>query len=127
MPDMLQQLREDRALRNAARALIDADVEILKGDVNPKPKAQSLLDKTRDGVNANKSTIGGVLVLLVAGALLYVFRDSLKELVAQLLDQSEDEEQDEADNDATPETKSPAERSDNEPEIDPQNAPEAPQ
>ena len=114
MSDMLRQLREDRALRNAARALIDADVEILKGDIAAAPGAHSLLDRTRDGAVANRGKIGGILALLVGGVLLYIFRDSLRELLEHLRGQADESET---------ETNPSADRSDNEPHIDPE-APE---
>ena len=51
MSDLARQLREDRALRDAARALVDADVEHLKGEWGRKSLATRTSDRIKEGAS----------------------------------------------------------------------------
>ena len=51
MSDLQRQLHEDRALRNAALALVKADVENVKQDLSGKKLATRAIDRLTDGAS----------------------------------------------------------------------------
>lgn len=97
MPDLESQLYEDRLLRDSAKAVLSADVDLVKGEANPKPKLAGLVRsaKQKAGLLAEDATevasdkkvqlVSGVA--LVAGvALAWVYRDQLREMVTRFRD-----------------------------------------
>lgn len=96
MPASKQQLREDRAIRDAARALVKADVAHLKQDLSSKSLgdrlfgtvgegAKDVLEKAGDAAENNR----GVLAALVGALVLWFARNPIMELFA---DEDENDE-----------------------------------
>jgi len=93
MANLEQQLHEDRALRDTAKAMISADIALIKGDADPRPAALSfkdnvhntalnLVDDTRDFSRNHKAGIGAVVATLIVALLAYLFRDRIAEAIA---------------------------------------------
>lgn len=88
-----RQLNEDRALRDAARALVDADVAHLKQDLSGKSLGERLVSGVGDGAKAVFQTAGdaannnrGVLAALIGAIVIWFARNPIGEL---LVDQDE--------------------------------------
>ncbi|OYX65122.1 MAG: hypothetical protein B7Y88_10680 [Sphingomonadales bacterium 32-64-17] len=101
MPDLELQLREDRLLRDAARALVTADLAHLKREVDPESasapdlgsRARDLADDARDYVTGHRLQVGTLVAALVAAIALWMFREPLAAIVRDLLDsEGEDDE-----------------------------------
>ena len=86
--ELEQQLREDRALRNAARALFEADIAHLRASLAGKSistriverigeGAAEVLDEAIEVADNNK----GVIATLVAAIILWFARNPLIELI----------------------------------------------
>lgn len=98
MADLEQQLREDRALRNAARRLVTSGLEHVKGDVAEKGFGARLLDRAKDGaaeIAENSADLAAnnraqVSTGLALGALAFVgwmFRDQLADAINAALEE----------------------------------------
>ena len=92
MSDLARQLEQDRLLRDAARALVVADLAHVKGEVagdanrpDLKTRARDLADDTRDFAETHKVGLGAVVALLVAGVIAWIFREPLAALVREAL------------------------------------------
>ncbi|MGX7926032.1 hypothetical protein ACWPMX_05605 [Tsuneonella sp. HG094] len=83
-----QQLREDRALRNAARALFEADIANLRANLSGKSISSRIVDRIGEGAaevldeaievaDNNK----GVIATLIAAIILWFARHPLIELI----------------------------------------------
>ncbi|MEN7536449.1 hypothetical protein [Aurantiacibacter flavus] len=100
MPDLELQLREDRMLRNAARALVTADIAHLKREMDPESpagpdltsRARDLADDTRDYVSGHRFQVGAVVAALLAAIALWLFREPLAAIVREMLADEEDGE-----------------------------------
>lgn len=101
---LARQLREDRALRDAARALVDADVAHFKTDLGGKDLKTRVLDRVTEGAaqvlddavevaSDNK----GALVTLLAAVALWFARNPILALFS-------DEAAEGSDHDHEPET-----------------------
>jgi hypothetical protein len=107
MKDLELQLAQDRALRDAAKAVIQADIAFLKEDLAPSALtsrmadgATEVFDRAKDVAEDNK----GILGTLVAAVILWFARNPILDLLAGDRD---DEQHDEA-----PEHNVTADRSD---------------
>ena len=93
MPDLELQLREDRILRNAARALVAADLAHIKREVDSESaagpdlgsRARDLADDARDYVTGHRFQVGTMVAALVAAIALWMFREPLAAIVHDLL------------------------------------------
>ena len=92
MHRLLQQMREDKQLRDYARALVDQDVENVRDDVSVKSLANRALDRLTEGASGvyddateaaadNKGALSGVLAAIIGGAVLWFARAPLGELL----------------------------------------------
>ena len=121
MPDLELQLREDRMLRDTARALVTADLAHLKREVDSetpsgpdlKTRARDVADDTRDYVSGHKFQVGALVAALVAAIALWMLREPLAAIVRDLLesDGEDDAEAEQPDGDerSVNEQKLPAE------------------
>ena len=86
--ELEQQLREDRALRNAARALFEADIANLRANLSGKSISSRIVDRIGEGAaevldeaievaDNNK----GVIATLIAAIILWFARHPLIELI----------------------------------------------
>jgi len=82
-----RQMQEDRALRSAARALVQADVEHLKSDFKGKSIGSRVADRMTEGaVDVFEEAVEvaednkGVLATLVAAAVLWFARNPVMSL-----------------------------------------------
>lgn len=96
MTDLERQLREDRALRNAAQALFKADLDRVKGDLQEKTIGKRALDRTMDGaaefLDTAKAKAGdniGMVALLFGALALWFARNPILALFST--DQAGDE------------------------------------
>ena len=104
MPDLELQLREDRMLRDAARALVAADLAHIKREVDPESasgpdlgsRARDLADDARDYVTGHRFQVGTLVAALVAAIALWMFREPLAAIVHDLLGSDEDDDDAEA-------------------------------
>ncbi|MEO9463092.1 MAG: hypothetical protein ABJ242_10180 [Marinomonas sp.] len=103
MSNLKKQLALDKALRDEARALIDADIAHAKTLVAPdnmrertvplaSEKAQSLLSGTRASALDNKGTIAAVAGAAISAGILWIVREPLMELFGQLTASGEQDE-----------------------------------
>ncbi len=100
MADLERKLQQDRASRDAARRLVEADLGILRGE-GEKPgikqraadgareTSRTLAGQAADVVSAHPLATGGIVALI----LLLFFRNSVLDLVIHLLE-GEDEDED---------------------------------
>jgi len=98
MADLEHDLREDRALRNAAKKLVKADFAFLKGDMAAKGIGGRIADRAKDGAadiaentadyaNENRVKVGtGIAVAALAFAG-WIFRDRLSDAIYDLVHQ----------------------------------------
>lgn len=95
MPDLQHQLREDRALRNAAKRLVKADVAFVKGDVaqkgigsriagRAKEGAAGMAENTADYADENRAIVGTGVAIAIAAVVGWIFRDRLADAVYDL-------------------------------------------
>ena len=104
MDDLERQLREDRLLRDTAKAVVLADIEHVKREMTPAPeagadltsRARDLADDTRDYVSDHRHGIGAAVAATVAAIALWLFREPLLALVRDLMagDDAEEAESD---------------------------------
>ncbi|MCB2089739.1 MAG: hypothetical protein R3E18_09280 [Sphingomonadaceae bacterium] len=94
MSDLERQLREDRALRNAARAVVDADVAHLRSVFAPShlagmagDEASDLFDRARDAASSHK----GILATLIAAIFIWFARTPILSLLSDGEEDVEDE------------------------------------
>jgi len=99
MADIEQQLREDRALRNAARRLVTSGLEHVKGDMAEKGIGSRLFERVKDGAaeiaensadyaSSNRSQVGtGIAFGLLAFAG-WLFRDQLADAISAALEEA---------------------------------------
>lgn len=85
MKDLEVQLNQDRALRDAAKAVVQADIAFLKEDFTPSALkwrmadgAAEIFDHAKDVADDNK----GVLGTLVAAVILWFARNSILDLLS---------------------------------------------
>lgn len=97
MSDLERQLREERALRNAAQALFKADLDRVKGDLQEKTIVKRALDRTMDGaaelLDTAKAKAGdniGMVALLFGALALWFARNPILALFST--DQADDDE-----------------------------------
>ena len=93
-----QQLIEDRALRDAARQVIDADIAFIKGDLAQRSLGDRLKDRAEDGAieaaeyaddHPDKMRIAAVAT---AGVAVWLLRDQIADALAALFRGFSDEE-----------------------------------
>lgn len=89
MSERKLRMLEDRAMRDASRALLRTDKELLKHDMSPRRLAgrltegaatgsRKIADTTFDFVEDNRAAIGsGVAAVIALGGLLFYFRDRI--------------------------------------------------
>lgn len=101
MTDLADQLREDRAMRDAARELVKTDIAYLKGEFGSKSIGARVADRVTDGATdlyeeaaELASDNKGILIALLAAVGLWFARNPLMEL---FLDPEDDPEYDEDD------------------------------
>ncbi len=106
MSDIERRLEESRAMRDAARRVVEADIGVVRGEVQERGVAQ----RAADGVSATSHSMadravgfvrehplavgGGVLALL-----LILFRGFILDLVIDLLEDDDEEDQLDAERD----------------------------
>ncbi len=92
MADLQHQLREDRALRNAAKRLVKADLGFLKGDMaekglgsriagRAKEGAAGIAENTAEYADENRIKVGAGLAIGIAAFFGWIFRDRLSDAV----------------------------------------------
>jgi hypothetical protein len=96
-----QRLAEDRAMRDAARANVETDLAILKGEASEQTMAERLLDGGKDlartlGDGAmdmagdDRSKLGGVVGLGVAGLVAWFFRGTISDMIDGFLSETQE-------------------------------------
>lgn len=119
MPDLESQLQEDRMLRDAARALVLADIAHVKREVGAgeeeggpdmSSRARDLADDARDYVSGHRFQVGTVVAALVAAVVLWLLREPIAAIVRNVLESD-------GEVDADTEQVGDEDRSANEPEI----------
>lgn len=92
MADLEHDLREDRALRNAAKQLVKADISFLKGDMVQKGLGARAVDRAKDGAadiaentveyaSENRLQVGTGIALAIVAFAGWIFRDRLSDAV----------------------------------------------
>lgn len=87
--ELEQRLREDRATRNAARALFDADIANIKASLSGRSISSRIVDRIGEGASEvldeaievaenNK----GVIATLIAAIILFLARNPLSDLLS---------------------------------------------
>lgn len=99
MPNLKQQLAADRAMRDAAKRVVEADVEFIKGDIERQSIGERVKLRAEDGAleaaefaEANPVQVGTGLFFVIAGIFAWIFRDVIVEAVDGLLGSDEEEE-----------------------------------
>ena len=93
MTDRLARMLEDKYLRDSARALVEADIELLKTDVSQKTLATRAMERAREGAaelyeeaidiaDDNK----GALAALLAAVVLWFARNPILEMLGFVSD-----------------------------------------
>lgn len=83
MTDLATRLMQDRAMRNAARAVIDADLEHLKADFAPGELKSRLAESAGDVLDHAAEIVGdnrGVIGALLAAVAIWFARNPLLSL-----------------------------------------------
>jgi acyl CoA:acetate/3-ketoacid CoA transferase alpha subunit len=94
---MKLRLAEDRALRDAARAVLDNDVGLIKADVAEHGVASRVwstgVDYARimaegaiDLASENRGKLSGGLALAAAGLAVWIYRDQIGDLVSGMVE-----------------------------------------
>lgn len=99
MSGLEDQLRQDRALRNAARAVIDADIEHLKADFSPPVLGSRLSDGAVEVFEQASSVADdnkGVLGALVAAIFIWFARNPILSLLDAETEENGEETEPEA-------------------------------
>ena len=85
-----RQLREDRALRNAARALFDADIAHLKASLSGKSISSRIVDRIGEGASEVLDEAmevadnhKGVIATLIAAIVLWFARHPIIDLLTE--------------------------------------------
>lgn len=115
MSPLKLRLLEDRALRDAARAVVKADVAFLKADVQQQgvgarvaesgsDYVRTIADGAMELVEDNRGTATGLFTLAAAGLAAWFFREELTDLVMKFFgpDDAEAGTDDSAGEDAEP-------------------------
>ena len=107
MTDLHAQMIEDRHLRDAARALIEADVQNLRNNMTGESIANRALDRVRDSVSElYDDTINtavenkGVVAAVIAAIVVWLARNPILSLLGFGSDEVEDEIDNESDEEA---------------------------
>lgn len=96
MADLEQDLREDRALRNAAKKLLKVDLAFLKGDMAAKGIGGRIADRAKDGAadiaegaadyaSENRLKVGTGIVVGLAAFVGWLFRDRLADAIYDIV------------------------------------------
>lgn len=104
MTSLKRQMREDKATRDAARALIDADLEQVKTLVTSaqlkeqaseqvSDKGSEALKAATDAVDKNK----GYIAAVVGGVILWLARGAIRSVFEKLSDDKRDDSEIESD------------------------------
>jgi hypothetical protein len=91
-----QRLVEDRAMRDAARAIVETDLAIIKGEGSERGVAERLIDGGRDlartlGDGAmdmagdDRGKLGGAVAIGIAGIAAWLFRGTIMDAVESFL------------------------------------------
>ncbi|RDC59878.1 hypothetical protein HME9302_01074 [Alteripontixanthobacter maritimus] len=93
-----QQLREDRALRNSARALVKADIAHIRSDLTSKGFGSRIVDRVTEGATdvfeeavEVADNHKGVLGVLLAAILIWFARTPLASIFSDEDDDTEDD------------------------------------
>lgn len=97
MSPMKLRLAQDRALRDAARAVVTNDVEFIKADVaehgvasrvwsTGADYARIMADGAIDVAKENRGKLSGSLALLAAGLAVWIYRDQIGDLVSGMVE-----------------------------------------
>jgi hypothetical protein len=101
MSPLKQRLAEDRAMRDAARANVEVDLAVLKGEGSDqstterlfdgaKDLARTLEDGAMDMAGDSRGKLGGVLALGIAGVAAWIFRKPILDAVEGFFDETEE-------------------------------------
>lgn len=96
MPDLEHELREDRALRNAAKQLLKADISYLKGDMASKGIGGRIAGRAKDGAadigeelvdfaNENRAQVGTGIAVALLAFVGWLFRDRLADAIYEIV------------------------------------------
>jgi hypothetical protein len=102
MTSLKDQLREDRALRDAAREVIDLDIAHVKSLTSPEKlrdrtivpageKAANLRQEAASKASDNKGKIAAIIGAAASAAILWAVREPLAALIDDLTNASEDD------------------------------------
>lgn len=105
MSPMKLRLTQDRALRDAARAVVTNDVDYIKADVaehgvasrvwsTGADYARIMADGAIDVAKENRGKLSGGLALLATGLALWIYRDQIGDLVSGMVDGLQPDEAD---------------------------------
>lgn len=108
MAPMKHRLLQDRAMRDAARQVVDGDLSFIKIDVKQKgvasrvaetggDYARSFADEAIGLASNNRAIVGGGIAIALAGIAAWAFRDPIIEVIDGFLEGSEDDGGDDAD------------------------------
>ncbi len=103
MADIEQQLREDRAMRNAAKGLVKNSIDNVKGDMaqrgfgarvaaRAKDGAAQIADDSVDFVRNHGSQVGAGLVFGALALVGWVFRERIADAIYDIVNREEDAE-----------------------------------
>lgn len=97
-----QQLIEDRALRNAAMRVVQADIGFIKSDLAQRSLGERFRDVAEDGAieaadyaETHPGQVGGTAALVVGGIAAWIFRGHIADAIAGLFQGLSDEENEE--------------------------------
>ncbi len=99
MADIEQQLREDRALRDAAKRLVTAGIDHVKGDMAEKGVGSRLFERVKDGAaemaessadyaSSNRSQVGTGIAFGLLAFVGWLFRDQLADAINAALEEA---------------------------------------
>lgn len=96
MADLKERLREDRAMRDAAKSLVSNDIANLRGDLDEKGLAARFASRMKEGAEGvveestafakeNPKRVGSGLAIGLGLILAWIFREPLAKFLDQLM------------------------------------------
>lgn len=102
MADLKQQLAADRAMRDAAKLVVETDVDFIKGDVERQSIGERVKLRAEEGAleaaeytEANPGRVGSAIALIIAALFAWIFRERIVEAVDSWIGPHDEEQPEE--------------------------------